>query len=520
MDTDRAETTARVFLVGAGPGDPGLVTAKAKQVLNACDAVVFDNLIAEELVAVLPPRVQRYYVGKQAGDHALPQEKINELLVRLTKEGKTVVRLKGGDPFVFGRGGEEARYLKDNGIPFEIVPGVTAGVAAPAYVGIPVTDRDNASQVLFVTGHKSAAKSEDAVDWQWIAKMTNGTLVVYMGVSEVGTIVQKLLDGGMAADTPAAAIERGTHPSQRLTKTTLVDLPEAVERENVKPPALFVIGQTVPMADILQWWGTQTLFGLRVLVTRPAHQAAYLYDRLRSHGAEVLPYPTIAIEEAYDKAAWDHIKRIGGQNRWLVFTSENGVQFFLQQWMTEKKDVRLLADYKIAAVGTGTARALAEYHLPADFVPTKATTAELARQMVDAVDLKGAMVVRVRGNLGDNVVEDTLSEAGARVVVAPVYQTYNPVWPDYVKARLTASPPDVVFFTSGSSVDGFVKNLSPEQIKTVTQKALVLSIGPMTTKIIEFNGMAVGLEAQTHSIPAMVNELLAWRREHQRPTEI
>ena len=506
------KNTGKVLLVGAGPGDPGLVTVKAVEALSSCDAVVYDNLIPESLVSVLPPRIARHYVGKLAAKHALSQDGINELLVTLANEGKTVVRLKGGDPFVFGRGGEEARYLHEHGIPFEIVPGVTSGVAGPAYAGIPVTDRDLASQVLFVTGHKSAEKSESSVDWNWVAKMTKGTVVIYMGVSEVGEIVAQLLEGGMSPDTPAAAVERGTFPTQRLIKSTLRNLSNTVEREHVKPPALFVIGDAVALSDVLKWWSDKPLFGKRILVTRPSHQAQDLYDALQSYGAEVLPYPTIAIEEAYDKAAWDAIKRIDSPNRWLVFTSENGVEFFLRQWMTEKKDVRLLADYKIAAVGTGTARSLNKHHLPADFVPTKATTSELAVQMKAALPLKDAVVVRVRGNLGDDTVEDTLREAGAKVHVAPVYQTYNPVWPDYVKARLTAAPPDVIFFTSGSSVDGFVKNLSAEQMNLVAEKALILSIGPMTTRIIESHGLKVGLEATTHSIPAMVEELLAHYR--------
>lgn len=514
MAISKSQSIGKVYLVGAGPGNPGLVTKRALEVLHSCDVVVFDNLIPEELVAVLPTRVERHYVGKQAGDHALPQHEINALLASCARDGKSVVRLKGGDPFIFGRGGEEAAYLREHAVRFEIVPGVTSGIAASAYAGIPLTDRELSSQVLFVTGHKSAAKNESSVDWKWVAGMRQGTIVVYMGVSEAPGIVRYLIDGGMSPKTPCAAIERGTMATQRVTTSTLEELPKAIVGAGVKPPALFVIGNTIGLREVLDWWGQSPLFGLRVLVTRPTHQAQPLYDELRRLGAEVLPYATIAIDEAYDRAAWDSLKRIRGQNRWLVFTSENGVHFFMAQWMTEKKDVRLLAEYRIAAVGSGTARALQEFHLPADFVPTKATTAELARQMAESIDLNGVDVVRVRGNLGDNAVEEVLAAAGARVQVMPVYQTYKPVWPQYVRKRLMTEPPDVIFFTSGSSVDGFVGSVSETERDAICRNALVLSIGPMTTRTIEGHGIKVGLEATSHSIPDMVRELVAYVREH------
>jgi uroporphyrinogen III methyltransferase/synthase len=501
-----------VYLVGAGPGDPDLITVKGARLLRECDVVVYDNLVPDELIVTLPSAKERIYVGKKAVRHAMPQEEINRLLVSLAKQGKKVVRLKGGDPFVFGRGGEEAAFLAEHNAPFEIVPGITAGTAGLAYAGIPATDRRAASSVTFLTGHKAAGKESTDVSWDWLGQAKNSTMVIYMGVAELQQNIRRLLDAGMSPETPAAAIERGTFPTQRVVATTLAALPERVRREELKPPVLFVVGDVVKKRELLDWYQKKALSDLRIMVCRPADQAEWVYQMLRDLGAEVIPYPTIATEEHHDREAWRKIASLDITKRWLVFTSENGVRYFMSQWPGQFGDVRRLADYQIAAVGFGTARALHQYKLKPDLVPTKATTAGLADRMKGQLDLSGAVVVRVRGNLGDNRVETTLNEAGAAVIPLHVYSTITPGWSGEMKEKLFAYPPDVIVLTSGSTVDGLAANLSADELKNLTKGCFIVSIGPMTSDVIRSHGMTVRLEAKTHSIPSMIEELVAYHR--------
>jgi uroporphyrinogen III methyltransferase/synthase len=501
-----------VFLVGAGPGDPDLITAKGARLLTECDVVVYDNLVPDELITVLPLSVERIYVGKKASAHSLPQEQINQLLVDMARQGKRVVRLKGGDPFVFGRGGEEAEYLAQHGVTFEVVPGVTAGIAGPACAGIPVTDRRYASSLTLMTGHKAAENEETGESWSWLGQARDNTIVIYMGVAELEQNVKRLLDAGKSPETPAAAIERGATPTHRVITAPLAELPERVREAELKPPALFVIGDVVSMRDKIDWYQQKPLSGLRVMVCRPADQAGWVYQRLRDLGAEVLAYPTIETEENVDASGWTRLSDLDAPNRWLVFTSENGVRYFMQQWREQVGDVRELAEYRIAAVGYGTARALEAFTLKADFIPTTATTAELAGQMVEALELDGATVVRVRGNLGDDRVEQTLTRAGASVISLTVYQTMTAQWTEVMKEKLFANPPDVIMLTSGSTVDGLAANLDSEELRKLGSGSFIVSIGPMTSEVIRDQGMTVGLESRTFSIPAMIDELVT---QHQ-----
>jgi len=499
-----------VYLIGAGPGDPDLITVRGREALAACDAVVYDNLVPGELVVSLPESVERYYAGKQAGRHVMPQEEINRLLVKLAREGRNVARLKGGDPLLFGRGGEEARFLRDNGVRYEIIPGITAGIGGLAYAGIPCTDRTRASHVTFVTGHKAGDRDDPEMPWDCFAAAQSGTLVVYMGVSEATDIVESLLSGGMPPHTPAAVVERATVPTQRVFTTRLGRLPEVMLRNNVRPPALLCIGDVVELQPLIEWYGGRPLFGKRIMVTRPADQAQDVYRTLRRLGAEVLPYPTIATREITERDVWANIDVISAEKQWLVFTSENGVRYFINQFTNEMGDLRRLGRFKIAAVGAGTARALKRSSLVPDFVPDKATVADLAKQMKAKLDIQDAVVVRVQGNLSDETVPDVLSSAGAKVIRLTVYETYNPEWPPGFKERLLANPPDVIMFSSGSTVYGFGRRLSEDEIQMVTRHARIVSIGPMTSKHIREHGMKVALEAQQHSIPAMVDEIVSY----------
>jgi uroporphyrinogen III methyltransferase/synthase len=505
----RTKKKGTVFLVGAGPGDPDLISVKASRLLYECDAVVYDSLVPFECVVGLPPEVERLYVGKKSADHSLPQEEINSLLVRLAREGKKVVRLKGGDPFVFGRGGEEAGYLRRHGVPYEIVPGITSGIAAPTYAGIPSTDRRRSSFILLLTGHKAAEKQESTVPWEWVAKATGGTIVIFMGVAEAQAIVQKLLDAGMRPDTPAAAIERGSLPTQRTVICPLAQLPRAVKKGHVRPPAVFVIGDVVGLANTLAWFGEKPLSGVRIMVTRPADQSRELFMILRDLGAEVLACPAIATTADSDLRGWKAFGKGAGDGRWLVFTSENGVRYFLREWEKQRGDLRSLAPYRIAALGAGTAHALAENHLAADFVPAVATTASLGREMARKLDLQGKTVVRVRGNLGDRRLEEALGKAGAKVIPLLVYRTQTAVWPKGLKEKVFDYPPDAVLFTSGSTVDGLVQILSKSERTRLLAKAKIFSIGPSTSQVIRSHGMKVFAEAKIHTIQGLVDQLLA-----------
>ena len=501
-----------VYLVGAGPGDPDLITVKAKRLLERCDVVVYDALIPYELVATLPAGVERCYVGKKAERHSLPQREINALLVELASQGNRVVRLKGGDPFVFGRGGEEAKYLSEHGVPFEIVPGITSGVAAPAFAGIPCTDRQEASHVTFVTGHKAVGKVSSSVPWDWVAQARNGTLIIYMGVSEIAKIVQRLLEGGMPPDTPVAAVERGTFPTQRTVTTTLSDLPGKVVELAVRPPAIFVIGEIVNLHEKLDWFRRKPLSGVRVMVTQPGDQAAALYRALRERGAEVLAYPTISTTEDFHPDDWDALGRIATDERWLVFTNENGVRYFLKRWSTAAGDLRGLQAYRIAAVGAKTVHALQARGIVPDFVPTRATTSCLVEELAENPRMSDAVVVRVRGNLGDDYVETSLEQTGTEVFPLRVYRTIYAQWPAEVKEELFLYPPDVIMFTSGSAVEGFAANLEEGELRRLTEEATVVSIGPSTSKSIRSHGMTVGLESRRRTTRSIVDELLAHRR--------
>ncbi|MFH2204985.1 MAG: uroporphyrinogen-III C-methyltransferase [Elusimicrobiota bacterium] len=496
-----------VYLIGAGPGDPELITVKGKRLLETCDAVIYDNLVANEFVLALPEAAEKHYVGKRAGHHCFSQDEINKLLVKLGKEGKRVARLKGGDPFVFGRGSEEARFLKQHGVRFEVVSGVTSGVAALAYNGIPCTDRSKSSFVVFATGHKAGEKRESSVPWGWIAQARRGTVVIYMGIGEMEAIVDQLLTGGMPPETPAAVIERGTFPSQRVVQAELAELPKKTRAAGLRPPAIIVIGDVVSLQSELEWYEKRPLSGIRVMITRIAGQAREMRDSLRDLGAEILSYPTLAVETHDDAEGWRSFDRIGSGGKWLVFTSSNAVRFFIRRFVERRGDIRQLAGFKIAAAGASTVQALRDLHLETDFAPAMATVDTLSARMLEELDLKGAEVVRVRGNLAASTIEDRFEAAGVRVTPLTVYQTHNPVWPDGLKSKLFDHPPQVLVFTSGSSVEGLFSNLTEDEVRTLTAGAVIASIGPMTSSALQARGLTVTLETKKLTVPDLIKSI-------------
>lgn len=506
----------KVSLVGAGPGDPELITIRGARTLAACDAVVYDRLAPLELIVSLPPRIQRHYVGKSQGHHSLPQAEINNLLAELAEKGLKVVRLKGGDPFVFGRGGEEALYLKKRGVPFEVIPGITAGIAAPAYAGIPVTYREKSVFTLLLTAHEAADKEELQVPWEWVAKARNGSIVGYMGVKQLSAMVETLVAAGMDPSTPASLVEQGTTGIQKSVTGTLRDLPKLAETVKISPPAVVIIGEVVSLQEELAWFGRSALSGKKVMVTRPADQAGEMYSMLRSHGAQVLPLPTIATEDSVDEARWVRIKSLFDANagnrksrtNWLVFTSENGVRYLIGQLLDHQSDLRFTGGFRIAAVGYGTDRELVKHGLKADFIPSKVTTATLAAELSAHLSSKAATVIRVRGNLGDDQVERALEATGAIVIPLQVYRTFTASWDQGMQIYLDENPPDVITFTSGSTVTGFLEILGKKRAKKLADQAVVASIGPMTTRIAAEEGITVTVEAEEHSVAGLVDAIL------------
>ena len=489
-----------VYLVGAGPGDPGLMTARSLELIAAADTVFHDRLIPPGALAAAREDAELVYVGKQPGVPSVPQEEIGKRLVEAARAGKSVVRLKGGDPFVFGRGGEEGEALREAGIEFEVVPGVTAGVAATAYAGIPVTHRDDASAVAFVTGHEDPEKTESALDWAALARFP-GTLVFYMGVKRLGENAAALIEAGRDADEPAAAIERGTWPGQRTIAATLGTIAEAVAREQVKAPALIVVGEVAKRREQLAWLERRPLHGRRVVVTRARAQASGLAATLRELGAEVVELPAIRIEPRIDS---DEVRKVAGAlgtYELVCLTSPNGVRLLFEAMENAGLDARALAGATVAAIGPGTARALAERGVIADVVPERFVAEGLIEALADE-EVSGARVLVARAAEARDVLPDALRERGAEVDVVALYETVREE-PDPAEIEAAQSA-DYVTFTSSSTVT----NLTAALGDRFPSGARIVSIGPITSETVRNAGLEVDVEAERHDIDGLLEALL------------
>jgi uroporphyrinogen III methyltransferase / synthase len=484
-------STGTVYLVGAGPGDPGLLTVRAAELIARADVILHDRLIPPEALAGARPDAELLYVGKQGGGAQVPQERTHELIVERARAGRDVVRLKGGDPFVFGRGGEEALVCAEAGIPFEIVPGITAGVAAPAYAGIPVTHRELASGIALVTGHEDPDKPGTALDWPALAAFP-GTLVFYMGVRALPAIAEQLVAGGRPPDEPVAVVERGTLPGQRVVRATLADVAERAAAESVRAPAITLVGPVAALRDSIAWVERRPLHGRSVAVTRARPQASALAARLRELGATVLEAPAIRIRplaaELPDLAGYDL----------LCVTSPNGAARLLELLLEAGRDARALAGVRVAAIGPGTARALAERGIRADVVPPRSVAEGLVEALAD-LPVRRALVVRA--GEGRDVLRDALRERGADVDVLAVYETVAEQLP--AAAAEAAAAADYVTFTSASTVRNFVAAAGrPEG-------ARIVSIGPATSAALRAAGLEPAVEADPHTPDGLVAALVA-----------
>ena len=498
---------ARVYLVGAGPGDPGLVTLRGREVLALADVVVYDALISKRLLDHAPAEAERIYVGKRAAQHTLSQEGINALLVEKARAGATVVRLKGGDPYVFGRGGEEALALVEAGIDFQVVPGVTAAIAAPACAGIPVTHRHMASGVALVTGHEADDKADSALDWDALARWP-GTLVFYMGVKNLAAISANLIAHGRSAETPAAAVRRGTTPRQQTITGTLATLPQAAEQAGLEPPAVILVGDVVTLRDRLQWFERRPLFGRRIVVTRARAQASELAKRLEAAGAETLEAPAIRIEPPDDPAPLQTAALHAASFHWIVFTSVNGVEAYFEALADAGLDARALAAARIATIGPATAERLARFGLRPDLQPETFTGAAVAEALAATGNLAGLRILLPRADIAPKELPKALAAQGAEVHQVVAYRTApDTASCDVVAEALEADEIDWLTFTSSSTVGNFIGVVGKDRV--CASRARIASIGPTTSATLRGAGLEPTVEADPHTIPGLVDAIVS-----------
>jgi uroporphyrinogen III methyltransferase/synthase len=497
--------TGKVYLVGAGPGDPGLITAKGIQCLARADVVIYDRLINTDLLRHVPADAEQIYAGKAARDHALSQDEINSLLVEKAQGGKTVVRLKGGDPFVFGRGGEELEALFAAGVPFEVVPGISAALAAAAYAGIPVTHRGLASSFAVITGHEDPTKPESAVDWSRLAQGAD-TLVLLMGVENLAHITAQLIAHGRPAETPVALVRWGTWPQQETVSGTLGDIVDRLSGRSFKPPAVILVGQTVALRERLRWFDNRPLSGKRVLVTRARDQASRLSELLREQGAETLEAPAIEIAEPEDYASLDAALERLGSYTWVVFTSANGVGAMFGRLETLGRDSRAFGDARVAAIGPATADALRQHGVNPDLMPDQYLTAAVA-QALAATGLGGTSILLPRTDIAGEALAEALEAEGATVDQVVAYRTLQASRLDpEVERLLRDGGIDIVTFASASTVKNLVGLLAGD-IEPLRQTT-VACIGPVTARTAREAGLRVDLEAKEHTLQGLIDALV------------
>ena len=496
-----------VYLIGAGPGDAGLFTLRGKELLETCDVVVYDYLANDELLAMARPDAEVIYVGKQGGNHTLSQEKINTLIVAKAKEGKSVARLKGGDPYMFGRGAEEAEELLAAGVSFEVVPGVTSAIAGPAYAGIPLTHRAYASSVCFATGHEDPTKPESAHNWQALASGTS-TLVFFMGMKNLPEIVTKLTENGMAPTTPAALVRWGTTPEHKSVTGTLAELPRLAAKHAFSAPSLIIIGHVVSLRSSLNWFEQKPLLGHGVLVTRSREQASVMSRQLSRLGAKVAEFPTISIVPATDAAPIHKAARRLCEYDWVIFTSPNGVDYFWHELTALGLDARAFAATAVAAIGPATAEALARRGICADFVPETFVAENLLAGLI-ATGMAGKKVLVPRAETARDILPQGLEKAGALCQVLPVYRTI-PATVDTAAMlkRLGDGSIRYVTFASSSTVTHFLKAV-PEDILRKNDQLRFACIGPITAQTLRDAGFTCHVMPERHTIPALVEAIAA-----------
>jgi uroporphyrinogen III methyltransferase/synthase len=501
------DTNGKVYLVGAGPGDPELITAKGLRCIAEADVLIYDYLAAKALLRHARNDCERIYVGKKGGNHTLSQDGINRLIADKARDGKIVTRLKGGDPFIFGRGGEEAEILEQAGIAFEIVPGVTSAIAAPAYAGIPLTHRQYTSTVAFITGHEDPTKNESNIDWQALATGI-GTLVFLMGVKNLPKIVAQLHKHGRALDTPVALVRWGTTTRQRTVTGTLENIVQRADKAGLKAPAIVVVGKVVGLRDTLQWFEKRPLLGKRIVVTRARAQASDLVQRLSRLGAECIECPTIEVVAPDSWQALDRALETLKTYQWLVFTSVNGVQFFFDRLFKNGLDTRALGHLKTAAIGPVTAQRMRQLGLNTDIMP-ESYRAESVVEAFSKQAIKGAKVLLPRAKEARPVLPLELERMGAKVDEVTIYQTIQSTeGSEELIEQLHLGRIDMVTFTSSSTVRNFIALLPEESIDALMASVTVASIGPITAETAESRGFKADIVAKAYTIDGLCDAII------------
>ncbi len=500
-------SAAKVFLVGAGPGDPGLITVKAASLLASADAVVYDYLVHPGLLDRCRDDCERICVGKKAGFHSVPQAEIQQILLRLARAGKQVVRLKGGDPFIYGRGGEEALALAQAGLPFEVVPGVTAAAAASAYAGIPLTHRNTSSSVIFLTGHEDPEKKELAVDWASFAKL-DATLCIYMGMGRMEEILRRLLAGGLRPETPAAVVQWASLPRQRSLLATAGTLVEETSRAGLAAPAVVLIGGVTDRMREIGWYEALPLFGRRIAVTRNRETSGGLGERLAALGAEVLEIPLVSISPDPNPEIAEEVFSEFWGYEWIVFTSANGVRGFFDQFFQRFSDIRALGGIRFAAIGRATAKAIEEHRVAVELMPELSTAEGLADALAATDSLDSAKVLVITGSRNRDVLVNRLHEARAIVDQFPVYRTdladirEHPAAEDFRRGGA-----DLIAFTSSSAVESFIQQAPRLKIADGGRHPKAASLGPVTSEKLRASGIPLAVESPEASLDALASAI-------------
>ncbi|MEW6067953.1 MAG: uroporphyrinogen-III C-methyltransferase [Nitrospirota bacterium] len=512
----------KVYLVGAGPGDIGLLTVKGLRCLQKADVVIYDFHLNAQVLNYINHYAEFIYAGKRGGHHTMTQDEINNILVKKAKEGKTICRLKGGDPFVFGRGGEEAETLAKEGIEFEVVPGVSSSVAAPAYAGIPLTHRLYSSSFAVIPGYEDVAKKESAIDWAKLATGV-GTLIFLMAVKNVELITQKLIENGRSPDTPVAVIRWGTRPEQKTIVGTLKDISEIIKEKEIKPPAVMVVGEVVRLRESLKWYEKKLLFGYRILVTREHSKG---FEPLEDLGAEIIEFPTIEIvpPENYDDLD-KSIEKIETY-AWLIFTSRNGVKYFFNRFLEKDKDIRDLKGIKICVIGTKTAEEIKKYGIKVDLIPDEFRAEGLIEAFVRSQEsvirsdnfkpLKGIRFLLPRAKVAREIFPEKVRELGGEIDVPVVYRTIKPeLRGKRLKRFLKEGKISIATFTSAATFNNF-KEIMGEDADELLNGVAIAVIGPVTAKAVEKAGLHVDIMPQEATIEAMVEGIINWANTKHR----
>jgi uroporphyrinogen III methyltransferase/synthase len=497
--------SAMVYLVGAGPGDPNLITVKGKQAIERADVIVYDRLASPQLLQNARPDAERIYVGKLPDRHTLTQDEINELLVEKAKEGNVVTRLKGGDPFIFGRGGEEAERLVDAGIPFEVVPGITSAIAVPAYAGIPVTHRDFNSSFAIVTGHERPEKTESSINWEKLATATE-TIIFLMGVSNLSFIVKQLTKYGRDATTPIALIRWGTRIEQETLVGTLSDIVDKVNDVRFGSPAIIIVGEVVKLREKLSWFERKPLFGKRILVTRARSQSSELTQMIDHLGGEAIEFPVIRLVEPKRGDMFNEALHHIGEYNWVIFTSVNGVKFFFDRIRKQKIDIRQMANARIAAIGPKTAAALEEKGLLVEALPDEYKAEALVEHLRPIVK-QTEKILLPRADIAREVLAVELRAMGCDVTEVDAYDTkIDATNAQEIVNMFMQQQIDVLTFTSSSTVRNFVHSirLATTDIETLLQKTQIACIGPITAKTAKELGLKVDVVAEEYTIDGLV----------------